>query len=312
MKNTRQNNCDDVVELLVKKYWSESKNELDQKIAQIAQDFINRGLHNNTARISKQLHTEFEYLQKLIEYIFESLKQDFSHIPLATCKNKLFTVVDSEYKKLIPITTSRLVKANLGQKDILEQYKKGIIGEMEKAKAKIEIQCALLEKGKAAASDKGYDEKSSKSITLKAAKITFVAAVITLIGAVLTSPLWVPIINKIFGDSGESTKILTQREISEDSSAKAISSDPNNLVPIDHNDPGSKKMQTEPSPITSKDEELIRPEETEGDVNQPKISPLFKIPERTIAPEENAGEVNEPKKPELIKRKEKQIEPADQ
>jgi len=163
----------------------------------------------------------------------------------------------------------------------------------------------------AATTDKGYSEKSSKSITLKAAQITFVAAVITLIGAVLTSPLWVPIINKIFGDSGESTKILTQREISEDSSAKAISSDPNNLVPIDHNDPGSKKMQTEPSPIISKDEELIQPEEIEGDVNRPKISPIFKIPESTIAPEETAGEVNEPKKPELIKRKEKPIEPED-
>jgi len=288
MKNSRQNNCDDVVELLVKKYWSKSKSELDQKIAQIAQDFVNRNLFNSTGRISKQLHTEFDYVRKLIEYIFESLKQNFSNIALATCKSNLLSIVEREYKKLIPITTSRLFKANLGQKGILEQYKKGIIGEMEKAKAKIEIQCALSEKGKAAASDKGYDEKSSKSITLKAAKITFVAAVITLIGAVLTSPLWVPIINKIFGDSGESTKILTQREISEDSSAKAISIDPNNLVPIDHNNPGSKKLQTEPSPIISKDEELIQPEEKEGDVNRPKISPIFKIPERTTAPEENS------------------------
>ena len=149
MKNTRQNNCDDVVDLLVKKYWSESKSELDQKIAQIAQDFIGNKLFNSTRRVSKQVHTEFEYVQKLIEYIFESLKQDFSNITLTSCKDKLLSIVESEYKKLIPRTISRLVESNLGQKSMLENYEKGILDEMQKAREKIEIQCALLEKEKA-------------------------------------------------------------------------------------------------------------------------------------------------------------------
>lgn len=163
----------------------------------------------------------------------------------------------------------------------------------------------------AATTDKGYSEKSSQSITLKAAKITFVAAVITLIGAVLTSPLWIPLINKIFNDSGEATKISPQSRIGRDIYPEDIPSGHNSPAMVDYNAPGTEQLHAEPPPITRRSEELIQPEEIEGDVNRPKISPIFKIPERTIAPEENAGEVNEPKKPELIKRKEKQIEPED-
>ena len=169
MKNTRQNNHDDVIDLLVKKYWSESNSELDQKIGQIAQDFIGRKTYNNTVRINKQLHTEYEFLQKLIEHIIESIKQDFSHIPLATCKEKLLSVVEIEYKKLIPNTTSRLVQANFGQKYMLEQYKGNIIDEMEEAKEKIEIQCAISEEEKIAVKHSG--EKWYKNRTIQAALI---------------------------------------------------------------------------------------------------------------------------------------------
>ena len=291
MKNAQQNNCDDVVDLLVKKYWSESKSELDQKIAQIAQDFVNRGLSNSTIRISKQLHTEFEYIQKLTEYIFKSLKQDFSHIPLDTCKSKISAILESEYKKLIPRTTSRLVEANLGQKSILEQYKNGIIGEMEKAKEKIEIQCALSEKEKLVTKVNGEKWYRSRAIQ---------AALIGLGGLLFVSIVgWLIALYKPDGRSDVGTLVPAAPEIVDDSSPGTAPMGPDIPASVDHNDPES----------IQRDEELIQPEETEGDVNQPKISPIFKIPERTIPPEEDAGEVNEPKKPELIKRKEKQIEP---
>lgn len=196
MKNTRQNNCDYVVDLLVKKYWSESKSELDQKIAQTAQDFIGNKLFNSTRRVSKQVHTEFEYVQKLIEYIFESLKQDFSNITLTSCKDKLLSIVESEYKKLIPRTISRLVESNLGQKSMLENYENGIIDEMEKAKEKIEIQCALLEKEKVF--PKGNAEKWYQSRTIQAALI---GGVFVLIAAIISNSLWIPQIKKLGGSS---------------------------------------------------------------------------------------------------------------
>lgn len=305
MKNTRQNNCDDVVELLVKKYWSESKSDLDHKIAEISQDFISRKLFNSTVRVSKQLHTEFKYVDNLIDYIVRALKQDFSHIPLSAFKDKLLSVVEREYEKLIPKTTAWLFEGNLAQKGILEQYKKGITDEMGKSKEKIEIQCAISEKEKVAV--KRDDERWYQNRTIQ-------AALIGLGGLLFVSIVgWLIIlyVNKSDGRSDVDTTISNEPEISGDFSPAITTTGPNSPSIVDYNTPGTEQLHTEPPPVTRRSEELIQPEEIEGDVNRPKISPIFKIPERTIAPEETAGEVNEPKKPELIKRKEKQIEPED-
>ncbi|HUU18044.1 MAG TPA: hypothetical protein VMW72_12905 [Sedimentisphaerales bacterium] len=305
MKNAQQNNCDDVVDLLVKKYWSESKSELDQKIAQIAQDFINRRLFNSTARVSKQLHATIEYVNKLIGYIMESLKKDLGHIPLSTFKDKLLSVMEREYEKLIPKTTAWLVEGNLAQKGILEQYKKSITDEMGKSKEKIEIQCAISEKEKVDVKSDG--EKWYQNRTIQ-------AALIGLGGLLFVSIVgWLIIlyVNKSDGRSDVGTTISTEPEISGDFSPAITTTGSNSPSIVDYNTPGSKQLHAESPPIIGRGEELIQPEEIEGDVNRPKISPIFKIPERTIAPEETAGEVNEPKKSELIKRKEKQIEPED-
>lgn len=305
MKNTRQNNCDDVVELLVKKYWSESKSDLDHKIAEISQDFISRKLFNSTVRVSKQLHTEFKYVDNLIDYIVRALKQDFSHIPLSAFKDKLLSVVEGEYEKLIPKTTAWLVEGNLAQKGILEQYENGIIGEMGKSKEKIEIQCAISEKEKVYVKSDG--EKWYQSRTIQAALIG--AGVLLLVSIV--GWLIILYVNKSDGRSDVGTTISNKPEISGDFSPAITTTGPNSPSIVDYNTPGSKQLHAESPPIIGRGEELIQPEEIEGDVNRPKISPIFKIPERTITPEENAGEVNEPKIPELIKRKEKPIEPKD-
>jgi hypothetical protein len=305
MKNAQKNNCDDVVDLLVKKYWSESKSKLDHKIAEISQDFINRRLFNSTARVSKQLHANFEYVNKLLGYIMESLKKDFGNIPLSAFKDKLLSVLEREYEKLIPKTTAWLVGGNLAQKGILEQYKKGITDEMGKSKEKIEIQCAISEKEKVAV--KRDDGRWYQNRTIQ-------AALIGLGGLLFVSIVgWLIIlyVNKSDGRSDVGTTISNEPEISGDFSPAITTTDPNSPSIVDYNTPGSKQLHAEPPPIIGRVEELIQPEEIEGDVNRPKISPIFKITERTIAPEETAGEVNEPKKPELIKRKEKQIEPED-
>jgi hypothetical protein len=226
MKNTRQNNCDDVIDLLVKKYWSESKSELEKKIGQIAQDFIGRKLYNSTVRINKQLHTEYDFLLKLIEHIIESMKQDFSHIPLATCKEKLLSIVEIEYKKLIPNTTSRLVQANLGQKDILEQYKNGILGKMEKAKEKIEIHCAISEKEEV--SVKHDENKWYKNRTIQAALIT---AGVFLFASIIG---WLIFI--YYDKSSSSSEITT----SGDSSPGISTSGPNSPVILNYESPKSR------------------------------------------------------------------------
>jgi len=199
-------------------------------------------------------------------------------------------------------------------KDLRKRIEKGV-ARLESILERLELIPELTQEShdelNAATTDKGYSEKSSQSITLKAAKITFVASVIALIGAVLTSPLWIPVINKIFGDSGETTKISDDHRTSRDAYPEDIPSGPNRPAMVDYNAPGSKQLHAESPPIIGRGEELIQPEEIEGDVNRPKISPIFKIPDAAISPEETVGEVNEPKIPELIKRKEKPIEPED-
>ena len=159
--------------------------------------------------------------------------------------------------------------------------------------------------------DKPSTEKWYQSRIIQAALISAVVLLfVSIVGWLII--LYVnKYVNKLDGRSDVGTTISNEPEISGDSSPAITTTGPNSPSIVDYNTPGSKQLHAEPPPIIGRGEELIQPEEIEGDVNRPKISPIFKIPERTIAPEETAGEVNEPKKPELIKRKEKQIEPED-
>jgi len=216
MKSSRHDNCDDVVDLLVKDYWSKSRSDLDQTIAKIGQDFVSRHLFNSTIRISCQLHTEFEYVNMLIDYVIESLEKNFSHIPSATCKNKLLTIVEREYKKLIPKTTSRLVESNLGQKGTVESYERGILDEMEKSKEKVEIQCAISQEEGAAATEKADGEGPSQGLSLKTAKLRFITAIICLTTAIVGFLVF--LVSEVLRDSDTNTRVSTETEKRVDSS----------------------------------------------------------------------------------------------
>jgi len=287
MKNSRQNNCDEVVGLLAEDYLSKSKAQLSHKIGEIAQDFINRGLFNGTARIGKQMHAEFEYLDGLVNHVIQSVKKDFSHIPLDKCKSELITLMEREYKKLIPKINSRLSTSGMVTEGNLKNFENAVLKEIEKAKEKIEIQCAIS--GKEKEGNKHKAEKWYQNRTIQAALIT---GGFMLVAALLTTPLWVPFINKMFSDLGESTRVSTTHEAIGDSSDAIVTSGPNSLL--------------------KKDEKTIEPEGKNGDVDRTQSSPIIKIPEEIIQPEETTAEVNEPKKPDIIKRKEKPIEPEDQ
>jgi len=143
-----------IVELLKKDYLSRTENNLKQKIGEITQDFIDRGFYNSTACTGKQLQAHFDHIDEIIDHILESLKQDFADIPLEQFKEKLLTIVDGEYKKLIPFANSHLVSAGLAQPSILKDFERQINNKKEKAKQTIEIRLAILEKQKAASKNK--------------------------------------------------------------------------------------------------------------------------------------------------------------
>jgi hypothetical protein len=191
---SKENEFGTIVELIQKDYLLENEDNLKQKIAEIVQDFISRGLANSTACVSKQLQVHFEHNNKLIDHIIESLKQDFVGIPLANFKEKLLTIVDEEYKKLIPFANSCLVNAGLAQWDMLSGYENTINNNKQKAKQIIETAFAISEKQEAATEDKrdganlyeGHAIRVSKPWYKKVsatviALIIFLAALTTLI-----------------------------------------------------------------------------------------------------------------------------------
>ncbi len=207
---SKENEFGTIVELIQKDYLLEKEDNLKQKIAEIVQDFISRGLSNSTACVSKQLQVHFEHNNKLIDHIIESLKQDFASIPLANFKEKLITIVDEKYKKLIPFANSYLVNAGLAQRDMLSGYENAINNKKEIVKQTIETRFAISEK-----QDKANPTSQSDSIVgdiwspfgipINIKKLCnrlkhrpfWLAFCILAIVLIATSSLWWPFVDKI-------------------------------------------------------------------------------------------------------------------
>lgn len=149
VKRNKENEFATIVELLKKEYLLKTDNELRQKTSEIAQDFVNRHLSNTTVSISNQLQVHYEHNIKLIDYIIESLNKKFADIPLVSFKEKLLTVIDEEYKRIISFGQSLFINAGLAQPNILKSFKHQINKKKESAKQSIEIRCAISEKQEA-------------------------------------------------------------------------------------------------------------------------------------------------------------------
>jgi hypothetical protein len=166
----RENKSTNIVELLKKDYLLKTEDNLKQKIAKIAQDFTSRHLANTTACINAQLQVHFEYNNKLIDHIIESLKQNHAATPLDKFKDKLLTVVDEQYKKLPSFANSRLVDAGLAQLSMFKEYEREINNKKQKAKQTVEATCAIFEKQKAAPEDKRDGKKEYEGRTIRVPK----------------------------------------------------------------------------------------------------------------------------------------------
>ncbi len=206
---SKENEFGTIVGLVQKDFLLENEDNLKQKTAEIVQDFISRGLANSTACVSKQLQVHFEHNNKLIDHSIESLKQDFARIPMANFKEKLLAIVDEEYKKLIPLTNSYLVKAGLGQRDMLSGYENTINNKKEKLKQTIETRLAISEKqGKATTTSQSDgivgDTWSILGVPINIKKLRaklkrrpfLLCCCVLVICIIVTYPLWQPLVNK--------------------------------------------------------------------------------------------------------------------
>lgn len=242
-----------IVELLKKDYLLKTENNLKQKIGEIIQDFISRGLYNSNACTGSQLQAHFDHIDKLIDHILESLEQDFPDIPLEQVKEQLFTTVDEEYKKLVPLANSHLVSAGLAQQSNLESFKQLINGKKEKTKQAIETKLAILEKKKATPPPGsifgdiwtiwGIPINVKEVYTkLKSHPFLLVCCLLA-IALIAAHPLWWPLVNKIDHDSSGKS-ISSKAKTSGNSSPAINTSGPNSPVTVNYDSPKSKTEQS--------------------------------------------------------------------
>ena len=159
---------------------------------------------------------------------------------------------------------------------------------------------------KKATKNKGVINKWYQSRTIQAALIT---SGFMLVAAVLTTPLWTPFINKLFGGSGKGTKISTALETSGKSSPAIITGGPNSPVTINYNSPEQEDLQEKGQAVIGEGVRLTEPEKTE--VNQSKPQLIIKARDKVISPEETGGEVNQPVNKNIIRKKEPSIQPEE-
>ncbi len=242
---SKENEFGTIVELLRKDYLLENEDNLKQEIAKVSQGFINRGLYNSTVCTGKQLQVHFDHLENLFNYIIESLKKEFADIPLSNFKEKLFTIVDEEYKKLIPLAYSHLIRAGLAQKNTLKCIEQQVSKKREKTKQAIETKFAILEKQKATPTtppDSIFGETwtiygipinvKRLRTKLKSHPVWLVLCLLV-IALIATHQLWWPFTNKIGYDSKLNTDIHPEAKTRGDSSYD-VSMSPNNLpIPPD-------------------------------------------------------------------------------
>ncbi len=127
----------------MQEYHSRHRKEAENQIGKVSQDHISRGLSNLTIVVTKELAVEYDYVNKLIDFLFQKLEKDFSNLPLKVCRQTLINIVETEYKRLPARANNWLREANLLQPDMIDQYGKRILAELEQVKKDIENRCAL-------------------------------------------------------------------------------------------------------------------------------------------------------------------------
>jgi hypothetical protein len=133
--------CEKVVNDLVQKYHSDYEQNLRFKISGVDQKFTLKGLPISTIVVNDKLNIMYDYIDKLFDYVFQSMKVDFPELPLKACKKFLINAVEDEYKKLPDAAKIWLMQACLAQPHAVEQYRKTILERLEQTKENIESRC---------------------------------------------------------------------------------------------------------------------------------------------------------------------------
>ena len=139
----RRKKCEKIINTLIQEYHLHHRKEAKNQIGKVAIDHISRGFANSTAVVSRKLAVEYDYIDKLVDFLLQSLEKDFPKIDLKSCEEFLVRAVEIEYKKLPPTANTWLMQACMAQQGIIKQYENGILKKLKETKKSIENRCAL-------------------------------------------------------------------------------------------------------------------------------------------------------------------------
>ena len=137
----RRKKCEITVNDLIRKYHSEYEQDLRFKISGVDQSYTLQGLPISTVVVSDKLNVMYDYIDRLVDYVFQSMKVDFPELPLKACSKLLINTVEEEYKKLPDAAKIWLTQACSAQPQAIEQYRKTIFERLEQTKENIENRC---------------------------------------------------------------------------------------------------------------------------------------------------------------------------
>ena len=134
----RRKKCEEAVNDLFRKYHSDYEHDLRFKITEVDQKYTLKGLPISTVVVSDKLNIMYDHIDRLVDFVFQSLKQDFPEFPLKDCKEFIKSTVENEYEKLPDSAKIWLAQACLAQPLAIEQYRKTILERLEQTKMDIE------------------------------------------------------------------------------------------------------------------------------------------------------------------------------
>lgn len=136
MVNSVKQKYVDIVDKLVKDFWSSNRKNLEQEEAVMFQDFVSRGLFNTTSPASNLMGINKKYVQKLVQEVIGYLEENYSHLSPRKFKCQVLKAVEAEYVALGNKVTGCLQKSQ--QLSEVEQFQNSVTTDMTETKKDVE------------------------------------------------------------------------------------------------------------------------------------------------------------------------------
>ena len=134
---------EEIVSRLASEFWAKNGDSLKKDSAHVQQDLIDHGLFNTTSKLSKLLDLHYQYLNRLVDFLTDSIEKNHTQLRPAKCKRYLVQIADSEYEELRRKVPGWLHQSQLLDEKIRASFEQGVTAQKDKARESLENKCAL-------------------------------------------------------------------------------------------------------------------------------------------------------------------------